>query len=57
MIALSVLAGIVMAGFVWYGWNLWENITVARENFNVRKAEAPEQDDVSPGEQEQEKAD
>ena len=33
MSALSLLLGIVAAGFVWYGWNLWENLNTARQNF------------------------
>ena len=40
MIAYSALAGFVAAGFVWYGWELLQNIQVLRERRKIKKAVA-----------------
>lgn len=38
MIAYSALAGFVAAGFVWYGWELVQNVKVFRERRKIKAA-------------------
>lgn len=37
MIAYSLFAGLVAAGFVWYGWSLVENVQTLLHNIRVRR--------------------
>ena len=44
MVSYSLFAGLVAAGFVWYGWSLVENVQTLLHNLRVRresKAPAP----------------
>ena len=42
ILAISLLVGLIAAGFVWYGWDLAENLTVYLRNRPRKKPEAPE---------------
>ena len=42
ILAISLLVGLIAAGFVWYGWDLAENLTVYLRNRPRKEPEAPE---------------
>lgn len=43
IVALSLMAGFVVGGFVWYGWGLVENLAAALRQYLERRRLAAEQ--------------
>ncbi len=43
ILAISLLVGLIAAGFVWYGWDLVENVSVFLKNRPRKKPEEPEE--------------
>ena len=41
ILAISLLVGLIAAGFVWYGWDLAENLTVYLRNRPRAEPEVP----------------
>ena len=46
MIALSLFAGFVAGGFVWYGWALARNLSAIRKNRTADAAKGKEDEEA-----------
>jgi hypothetical protein len=42
ILAISLLVGLIAAGFVWYGWDLAENVAAYLRNQPQEELETPE---------------
>ena len=49
IVVMSVLVGLVAAGFVWYGWNIVENLLVLRKTRRTMETESPSPDEPEAG--------